>query len=896
MFNAKIYNLMVLMCAFVAFLDASSGKISGKITDKKSGDSMIGVNILVKEIGVGSVSDIDGSYTISNIPPGEYTIEATYIGYSKVILKEILINQNRTSYQDINLSEEALEGKEIIVTANRPMVHRDLTASQKITTAKEIADLPVESFVGVLVNQAGVNQGAGGEIHIRGGRNNEVGYYIDGVSVSNPFFTNSLAVNISNKALQEMRVVSGAFNAEFGNAMSGIVNIELKEGDSKKTSGSLSMYSGDYVTTNEEIFKNIEYFNPLSNLIVDAGFNGPLSLISPQGKLTYNISMRFSDQEGYLYGLREHKPDDISDFRFSDSWYIEMGGDSSYTSMNPSKRINTLVKLTYKFNPKFKISVQDILNKSNWKNYVHSYKFNPDGTYNYISDNRNTSIKLNRAFSNSFVTINLFHNSTNYNSYVYEDPYDSRYVSTSLIRGTPPSPSFAYGGTQMGHNERISFSNGGKLDFTVMNLKRHDIKVGLSGRIDHLKEDTFTILYDEFNYPTPTVLNANESPSHTYYNKKAIFYSGYLQDKIEYENMVINIGMRYDQFNPDDQYISDLINPEGQSKKASNKKMYSPRFGVSFPITEKGIVHFSYGHFYQMPTLRNLYKTSIFGANRSPTLGYANLEPEKTVQYEFGLQQQLSQFIAVDMSIYYKDVRELLALQSISYDSPNYGPSSYNVYLNKDYAAVKGLTLSLTKRYDPITRTTAFFDYGFQISEGNSVNSGSFYFNTLTGIQEEKKVVPLKWDQRHIFNTTVTYNHYNKWGISLIGKASSGWPYTPNIPFANYIPEPNSDRKPWQKTINTRIFKSIKLGSHSLVVFAKIYNLFDSLNERYVYDDTGRSGYTFINKSSQETETLTKHYGEAGVHTWDEYHVRPDYYSTPRELQVGFSVELNNLY
>ena len=119
--------------------------------------------------------------------------------------------------------------------------------------------------------------------------------------------------------------------------------------------------------------------------------------------------------------------------------------------------------------------------------------------------------------------LNLFHNSTSYNSFVYEDPYDSRYVSTSLIRGTPPSPSFSFGGTQMGHSERTSYSNGGKFDVTIMNIKRHDIKFGLSGRIDHLKEDAFTILYDEFNYPTPTVLEANESPSHSLYKKKALF-------------------------------------------------------------------------------------------------------------------------------------------------------------------------------------------------------------------------------------------------------------------------------------------------------------------------------------------------------------------------------------
>ena len=222
---------------------------------------------------------------------------------------------------------------------------------------------------------------------------------------------------------------------------------------------------------------SLNNFNPFSNLVFDAGVNGPLKIIS-SGKLTYNFSIRHSDQSGHLYGVREHATDDIADFRFSDNWYIEMGGDSSFVSMNPSTRTNTLTKLTYKFNPKFKISIQDIVNDSKWKNYVHSYRFNPDGTYNYKSQNRNSSIKINKAFSNGFLVLNIFHNSTNYNRFVYKNPLDSRYVSTSLIRGTPPSPSFSFGGTQMGHSERISFSNGGKLDISFLNLKRHDIKFG----------------------------------------------------------------------------------------------------------------------------------------------------------------------------------------------------------------------------------------------------------------------------------------------------------------------------------------------------------------------------------------------------------------------------------
>ena len=158
----KNIKLLFFILFSLKALFASSGKISGKITDLKTNTSMIGVNVLVTELGVGTVSDEQGEYIIVNIKPGRYTIEVTYIGYSKVVLKDVVVNQNRTLYQNIQLKEEALEGEEVVVKATRPMVHKDLTDSQKIPTAKEIANLPVESFVGVLVNQAGVNQGAGG--------------------------------------------------------------------------------------------------------------------------------------------------------------------------------------------------------------------------------------------------------------------------------------------------------------------------------------------------------------------------------------------------------------------------------------------------------------------------------------------------------------------------------------------------------------------------------------------------------------------------------------------------------------------------------------------------------------------------------------------------------------
>ncbi len=893
----RYFQSILIALIFTTSIWAAGGKISGTVTDEQSGEPLPGVNVYISELSLGAATDLNGYYVILNVVPGNYTLKASYIGYATYSVINLGVSTGQTTIRDFRMSQEVLQGQEVVVTADRPLVRKDLTASQKITTSDEIKDLPVETFLGVLTTQAGVNVGAGGELHIRGGRSNEVGYYIDGISVANPFFTNGLAVSVSNKALQEMKVVSGAFNAEYGNAMSGIVNIQIAEGG-PNYSGNLSVYTGDYLSDDSDLFMNIDKLNFASNKVMEGTFTGPVPLLSKDGNFTFNVSGRYTNNEGYLYGRREHNPNDYSDFRYSDFWYIENNGDNEYVPMNPSERLNLLTKLTYRITPKIKLSTQLIHDDRSWKSYVHLYKFNPDGIYNYNTSNNNYSIKLSQAFTKTYYEANFFIANTEYERYVYADTNaiyidtdNPGYVSTNNIQGAPPTTTFVFGGTQMGHLYRNSSSMGGKFDITSQITQRHELKSGLNFRIDDLEEDFFTVLYDNQTYTQPTVLPKNESPSHSYYNKQAMFTSAYIQDKIEYPNMVINAGLRYDYFDPNDDYIVDLLDPEGERKDATTKQMISPRFGVSFPITDEGILHFSYGHFYQLPPLNQLYRTRVFGANQSPTVGYANLKPEKTVLYEFGLQQQFTNVLAVDVSAFYKDIRDLLATQSISYLSSNYGPASYSVYLNKDFGSVKGLTVSLTKRWDPKTKTSAFLDYSYQITEGNSVTSGSFYFNSLTGEEEEKRIVPLSWDQPHILNATITISEPQNWGLSIIGKMSAGWPYTPNIPNANYVPDPNSQRKPLQKSVNLRVFKNLSLGMFDVVLFAKVFNLFDTRNERYVFNDTGRAGYTYATRSIEETDALTSHYGETGVHTWEEYQQRASYYSTPRSVQFGLSLE-----
>ena len=881
---------LIFLTLLSGFLFSSNGKLTGTITQKSDNAPAVGVNIMIADTYLGAASGQDGRFVILNIPPGTYSVRVDAIGFTPVVLQNVRITTSQTTEINIKLDESVVEGQEVTVVAERPLIQKDLTASQRVTTAKEIADMPVESFLGVLSTHAGVNKSADGALHVRGGRSNEVGYYIGGVSMSNPFFTNSLAVGLSNKALEEMKLVSGAFNAEYGNAMSGVVNVKVKDGG-KDYQGSLSYYAGDYNSNAEDIFPNISDQSFTANTTLDAFVSGPV-IPGLGDKLTFNISVRRNQSEGYLNGIREHSPGDFAYFPPSGNWYIQMSGDSSYVPMNPSESNNFLSKFTWRLSPRIKISTQSIMSQSQSKSYSHAYKYNPDGIATGYTQNNNHSLQINHSLSaKSFYEGNVFFSDTDYKNYLYTDTLDQRYVNTDYINTEPTSATFLFGGTQMGHTYRNSKSVGGKFDFTSQISSNHEIKTGFSFRNDNLVERNLTVLYDQ-NFDEPTVLSENKSPYHIFYDKDAVQYSAYIQDKMEYSSMIMNLGIRYDAFVPNDSSIANLLYPEADQKEAKTKTMISPRIGVSLPITDKGIFHFSYGHFYQMPTLRNLYRESYFGAGLAPTVGNPDLKPEKTVLYEFGFQQQFGNLIGMDFNVFHKDIRELLALQSIRYNSPNYGPSNYSIYLNKDYGSARGLTLSITKRYDPVSRTSLWVDYTYQKSEGNAVNSGSFYFSALSGTEEEKLIVPLSWDQSHLLNTTLIVGDPSKTTLGIIGKISTGWPYTPSIPNANFIPKPNSGRKPVQRNVDAKLETRVSVKGYRVALFVRVYNLFDLRNERYVFDDTGTAKYTYEYRSNQESEQLIENYGMPGLHTWEDYVTRPNYYSAPRSFKVGLSLDL----
>ena len=252
--------LTILFYSQNFLIAGTTGKITGKVTDDKTGEPLPFVNILIEGTNLGAATDIDGNYVILNVSPGKYNIKAQYIGYQPVLVEGISVNIDLTTSVDFKLSESTVELQEIVVQGVQDVIKKDITSSQSLISSDKIKALPVAEFDDVLQLQAGVTKDADGNFHIRGGRSNEVAYWVNGISITDAY-DNSRGIQIDNNSVQEMQVISGTFNAEYGNAMSGIVNTVTKEGG-RDYHGSATAYSGDHMSNFTEYFphlNNIKY-------------------------------------------------------------------------------------------------------------------------------------------------------------------------------------------------------------------------------------------------------------------------------------------------------------------------------------------------------------------------------------------------------------------------------------------------------------------------------------------------------------------------------------------------------------------------------------------------------------------------------------------------------------
>ncbi|MBC8401734.1 MAG: TonB-dependent receptor [Candidatus Marinimicrobia bacterium] len=876
----------------------TTGKIAGRITDAKTGNPLPGVNVIVEGTTLGAATDLSGDYIILMLPPGVYSVVARMMGYDPLKYDQVRISIDKTRRLDFQLNEAVLEmGEEVTIVAERPLVQMDLTSTQSVISAETISMLPVENFNDVVNLQAGVVEG-----HFRGGRKGEVMYMIDGIPV-NDVFSGEAAFQVENSAISELEVISGTFNAEYGQAMSGIVNIVTKEGG-KEYHGKATVYFGDYLSSHKDIFWNIDKINPT--------YNGQLSLSGPLlpflgDKISFFATARYYDTEGYIYGKDVFSPNDSSDFQAgaanTEAWMIEAHGkqypfseeiaqqlieQADAVAMNPNKRISIQGKFTFKPWTADKFDYEIFYEKNKKRYYSHEFRLNPEAVYRRFDDGIKHSFSWIHMFgSRTFSTLKLSHFEHKYRQYVYEDLFDVRYnVPEQRLQGKGVN-AFNTAGLQKWQLHRSTRTSLAKFDLTSQITKVHQLRSGLEMKVHKLWLHEYKVVSEQPDRMSPLTSFNNNLYTHYPYE-----FAGYIQDKIELDYMIVNAGVRFDYFNSKGQVPVNFKEPQtSPTEDACIATQVSPRFGLAYPITNQGKIHVSYGHFFQIPKLEHLFTNpefDIFELQSMPDpppnstlniVGNANLEPERTVAYEIGLQQQISEDFALDITAFYKDIRNLLGTEVLF----DIGSNRYFRYINIDYGNIRGITLGLEKRQSG--GIGASLDYTFQIAKGNHSDPKDAYNDVKGNREPTKQVLPLDWDRRHQLNMTVTLTPLPQFALSIIGRLGTGLPYTvEEIGGKLSAGTKNSGRRPTVYNFDVYTYKNFKLANLNLSLFFRIYNLLDRLNEINVYHDTGRATYSYSNR-------LPAGLRPQGINTYDDYIKRPDFYSAPREIQVGLEIE-----
>ena len=918
------WSFLALFALAQGLFAGSTGKISGRVYDKATGEGLPGANIfIVAEIQdgresrlnntLGAASNIDGNYVILNVPPGVYNIRAQFIGYRVVTVTHVRVSVDLTSTVDFPMSEEAIMADEVVIVAEREIIKKDLTSSEARVNTEQIDAMPVQEIDEVLSLQAGVTLSARG-IHIRGGRASEVAYFVDGVSITDSY-DKSQAVQVENASVQELQVISGTFNAEYGEAMSGIINIVTKDGGDSYH-GDVNLYAGDYVSAHDDIFIGVDQVKPLNTSNAQFSLSGPVPGL--KNNLTFFATGRYFKVDGYLNGWRVWdrtgnfvKPNPVplenSPFKY----------DGEIVPMNWQRRYSGQLKLTFKIRANMNLQINALGSDQESQNYDHAWAYAPDGQpFNY-DQGYTIGFKFTHTLNaNSFYTLNVSQFYKGVQSYLYKDPLDPRYLHPDSLIEEPYN--FRNSGTSLGHFERNTRTNQFRLDYTNQLNLNHQMKAGIEMRRHRIFEEGYSIFpAEDANgnelVPFQPAVPSDTSSLHSRYAFSPIEFSAYIQDKIELKSVIINIGLRFDYFNsngnvlvdPSDPNVYQPLNDKYQNvpleerlqtwyQKPTPKSQVSPRFGIAYPITDKGVIHFSYGYFLQRPSFRNLFQGTDYKVPKASGIfglyGNADLNAERTIMYELGLKQQIGESIGIDITGFYRDIRDWIgtgpAIETVGQGGQVLAGRTYRMLVNRDYANVRGITLSISK---PRASTFNYaIDYTFQVAEGSNSDPDEEFFSLANGNEPRISIVPLGWDQRHTLNGTFLFNK-NGWGAGLIGRFSTGQPYTPSFLRATRLGQnanldllTNSRNKPNVTIFDLRLSKQFNVGNMTYMLMLNIFNLFDTLNEFDVYTDTGRA---------TESSTFRQVFAlDLYNNSAEEYLRQPFRFGAPREVQFGLRI------
>jgi outer membrane receptor protein involved in Fe transport len=879
--NVSLPGIVLVALLFLlpvyAVAASTTGKIAGEIIEAKTGTPVVGATVRLKNFSQGAITDSDGEFYLVNVPVGEHTVIVQMIGYETVEVTGIRVLTDLTTPVDVDLSEAPVElDQTVTVVARRPLIQRDQTSSAEIVTRDQIVNLAnTRNTLAVISNMAGTVVEADSALHVRGGRQGTVTYLLDGFSVQDPF-TGGLGMRISPDALEELSLTSGGLAPEYGEATSGVINAITREGGND-FHGRVKVYDG--LTQQYDV--NSSTWGGLTrtdNNAATLDLSGPIAQIGSR-MATFFGAFEYQKNSGYLPHSEFDLVTGIGKVVLFPLANLKLSFNGAYYFRDKQRYVHRDVNgVSYDFN-------LDGLGKIENTSYLGGVK----ATYNK-SANTVFSMNLSRFYAESrqapehlfdlywdqWPGYSVDENGV-YDGTIDDDNYNyaPEYYHYGFTTGDDYYPYFL---------DRYSKYDAFQVSVLSQVDKHNQIKIGGEAR-------WFDLHWDNKQF-------FNQIPYGEKYDVFPTTGVAYMQDKIELQDMIINVGLRFDYLFTDKSYWNDPITRD-YVKEASAKTMWSPRLGISHPLSENAKLHFNYGYMFQPPPFLYMYTNLQADLNTGrPLIGNPELDAEKTISYELGLTQMLRDDLRMTVTTFYRDVKDMVSSREVLDGDGNV----YAQFVNADYGSVKGLNLTMDRISTSFLTWSINYSYMFATGNTSDPFEGYYFYIPFTGDEDvlpyPVREYPLAYDQRHTLTANIdftvphgeTLEMFGKkmpdaWSVGILAKYGSGLPYTRTDLQNRRIGLPNDDRMPYTLRFDLRFDKHFyftKQGGSYFTFFTEVENLFDRRNVVNVYPATGDADFDgFVVQN-----VFDPNY-EDQVRVRSLYSHDPQNYDHPRQIRFG---------
>ncbi|MBI5474606.1 MAG: TonB-dependent receptor [Ignavibacteriae bacterium] len=814
--------LIGLLLRFSLWLLATSlasaqpyGSVEGAVTQTGTGQVIAGASVLVLGLRQGSSTDSTGFFRINGLPVGSYALRISSIGYHSKTISNVTVNPGLRTRILVELIVSPLELDPIQIVAEAPPILKDVTGTTHTVSREEIAAFPVSSISDVVALQPGVTS----DLHFRGGKTSEVTYLIDGLPIQD-LISGGLAGDIPSGSIGGILIHTGGFEAEYGNALSGVVNVF--------TSGATDKHEVHVRGEADDLFGG-KQFNRARE--VELTGSGP----ALKDELYYSLSSRA---------------------RFSNTRYWQ---DFERFFSSPITREYTGVgKIEFRGARNIRVTGQLWYALRDFRDYEFSWRFNLVGLPPQSRDAYRAAVFFTHSPS-PFAAYTVSFSRNQIRSHLGNQ--DKSSIDTTLYQ-YDFFLRYVLGGSRSWWASSRQITHTLKVDVTQQLGDNHFFKSGIDLNLYSIYSDVVRYEPQTNVYGKPFVSKPLLNYS-TDFSYRPLSGSAYIQDKIELrkDGMLLNIGFRYDYLDPRAERPAVERVPDANNLyetrvvgyvPARRKHYVSPRIGFAAPFAEYGYLFVHYGHFIQFPLFEHLYS----GLNNVTLrrgigilIGNPDLEAEKTKAWEISVKYALENDLVFSATYFDKTTYNQVDVKTfVPANARIAGDYGFAEFVNNPYAKARGVELSIARKKEAIL--TGSLSYTLMQAEGLSQDAKQGLSYYQWGLATPARMFPLSWDQRHTIRMIANVALPWDINVSLNWSFHTGRPYTHYPTVDGFTPidstlkfMANNERVADYSLLDlkaTKTFNSV-LDLFALTLYVDARNVFNKANVLWV-DSSGKIG------------------------------------------------------